>query len=324
MIPRMTPARLASSAIFAVPVFLLVLDGCASAPGAPPEPAPEPPRTRVVLLGTGTPNADPERSGPALAVVVGERAYLVDCGPGVVRRAAAAARDRGIPALEVDRIHHVFVTHLHSDHTLGLPDLVFTPWTLERSVALEVFGPPGIAEMVEHVQAAWQADVSLRRDGLEPANDTGWRALAREIEPGLVYADELVRVVAFAVPHGSWEHAFGFRFETEDRVVVVSGDTGPLDPSDPFVAQALRGADVLVHEVYSEVRFALLEPEWQRYHALFHTSTRELAALAERVRPKLLVLTHQLFWGASEDELRDEFDALYDGPFVSGRDLDVF
>jgi ribonuclease BN (tRNA processing enzyme) len=337
MIRRMTSPRSPSSAIFSA---LALLGACAAPPvghSGAVEPSPleasrsdgrtdssASPRTRVVLLGTGTPNADPERSGPALAVVVDERAYLVDCGPGVVRRAAAAARDRDIPALLVERLEHVFVTHLHSDHTLGLPDLVFTPWTLERSAPLQVFGPPGIAAMVEHVQAAWREDVTVRLDGLQPANDSGWLARAHEIEPGLAYQDELVRVFAFAVPHGSWEHALGFRFETPDRVVVVSGDTAPLDLDDPRVEESLRGADVLVHEVYSAERFASIPPEWQRYHASFHTSTRELALLAERVRPKLLVLTHQLFWGATDEELRAEFDALYDGPFASGRDLDVF
>ena len=83
-------------------------------------------QTRVVLLGTGTPNADPDRSGPALAVVVNEQAYLVDCGPGIVRRAAAAHR-AGIKALAVDKLTRVFITHLHSDHTLGFPDLILTP-----------------------------------------------------------------------------------------------------------------------------------------------------------------------------------------------------
>ena len=85
----------------------------------------------MVLLGTGTPNADPDRSGPAVAVVTGGRAYLVDCGAGVVRRAAAAAR-KGIPALAAEKLDIVFITHLHSDHTLGLIDLILTPWVLER------------------------------------------------------------------------------------------------------------------------------------------------------------------------------------------------
>ncbi len=103
--------------------------------------------TRLVLLGTGTPNADPARSGPALAVVVNGQAYLVDCGPGIVRR-AAAAHQMGIKALAVEKLTHVFITHLHSDHTLGYPDLIFTPWVLERIAPLEAFGPPGLARQL--------------------------------------------------------------------------------------------------------------------------------------------------------------------------------
>src|SRR5512142_2751869 len=106
------------------------------------------------MLGTGTPNPDPERSGPALAVVSGGRAYLVDAGPGVVRRAAAAER-RGITELRQQNLDIVFLTHLHSDHTLGLPDLLLSPWVLDRSAPLEVYGPPGTVAMVGHIEEAW-------------------------------------------------------------------------------------------------------------------------------------------------------------------------
>jgi ribonuclease BN (tRNA processing enzyme) len=102
--------------------------------------------TRIVLLGTGTPNADPDRSGPAVAVVVDDVPYVVDCGPGVVRRAAAAARN-GVTALSVERLRRLFVTHLHSDHTTGLPDFIFTPAVLDRDAPLEIYGPPGTKRM---------------------------------------------------------------------------------------------------------------------------------------------------------------------------------
>ena len=108
--------------------------------------------TQVVLLGTGNPAADPDRSGPATAIVVNGTPYLVDFGPGVVRRAAAAVRDRGISSLEPANLHVVFATHLHSDHTVGFPDLIFSPWTLGRRVPLEVYGPKGIKAMADHLQ----------------------------------------------------------------------------------------------------------------------------------------------------------------------------
>src|SRR5262252_2969216 len=140
---------------------LLALAAAASAPvrlrGDQSSPSPSG-HTQVVLLGTGTPNADPDRFGPAVAVVVDDEAYLVDAGVGVVRRAAAAARDRGIAALAASRLTRVFITHLHSDHTLGLPDLMLSPWVLERPVPLDVYGPRGLRDMTAHIEAAYKAD----------------------------------------------------------------------------------------------------------------------------------------------------------------------
>src|SRR4026207_1678372 len=124
-------------------------------------------RSQVVLLGTGTPNADPERSGPSVAIVVNDTPYLVDFGPGVVRRAAAAFR-KGVKGLAVKNLSRAFVTHLHSDHTAGYPDLILTPWVLERKEPLEVFGPKGIKPMTEHILKAYSADIDIRLNGGEP------------------------------------------------------------------------------------------------------------------------------------------------------------
>ncbi len=275
--------------------------------------------TRLVLLGTGTPNADPDRSGPALAIAVNGQAYLVDCGPGIVRRAAAAHR-AGIGALAVEKLTHVFITHLHSDHTLGYPDLIFTPWVLERHAPLEAYGPPGLAEMTNHILKAYEQDIKLRIDGSEPANTTGFKVNVHEITSGLIYQDHNVRVTAFPVRHGSWRHAFGFRFETTDRTIVVSGDTAPC----ASLVEYAKGCDVLVHEVYSQAGFERRPPEWQRYHASFHTSTVELAEIARQVQPKLLILTHQLFWGSTPEQLVGEIRRSYDGDVRCGNDLDVY
>ncbi len=275
--------------------------------------------TRLVLLGTGTPNADPARSGPALAVVVNGQAYLVDCGPGIVRR-AAAAHQMGIEALAVERLTHVFITHLHSDHTLGYPDLIFTPWVLERKAPLEAFGPRGLADMTDHILAAYHEDIAIRIEGLEPATTMGFKVNVHEITPGVVYQDNNVRVTAFLVRHGSWRYAYGFRFDTSDRSIVISGDTAPCES----LVKHAKGCDLLVHEVYSNVGFQRRRAVWKRYHASFHTSTAELAEIARQVQPKLLILTHQLFWGSTPDELVAEIRQNYDGDVQSGADLDVY
>lgn len=273
--------------------------------------------TMLIVLGTGTPNADPDRSGPALAVVVNGTAYLVDAGPGVVRRAAAAQR-AGVAALAVRRLDRVFITHLHSDHTVGLADLIFTPWVLEREVPLSVYGPPGIKAMTDHLEQAYAEDIHVRVDGAEPANETGYKVNAHEVDTGVVYRDTNVVVRAFAVPHGDWRVAYGYRFDGGGRSIVVSGDTRASDA----VVRACHGCDVLVHEVYSAEAFVRRPPEWQRYHAAAHTSTKELAALATRARPKLLVLYHQLYWGADDAGLLREIRAAgYTGAVVSAHDL---
>jgi ribonuclease BN (tRNA processing enzyme) len=277
------------------------------------------PRTQLVLLGTGTPNADPERFGPAVAVIVDDVPYLVDVGPGLVRRAAAAFA-RGIKGLDPKLLRTAFVTHLHSDHTAGFPDLVFTPAVLERDAPLEVYGPSGIRAMTDHVMKAWAEDVDVRLHDLEPAKPAGYEVRAHEVKPGLVYKDARVSVRAFAVPHGAWKRSFAYRFDTPDRAIVVSGDSGP---SEALIA-ACDGCDILVHEVYSTSGFVTRPPEWQRYHRVYHTSSAELATLAAKARPGLLVLYHQLFWGTTDEALVAEVKRGYEGKVVSGRDLDVF
>ena len=272
------------------------------------------------MLGTGTPNADPDRFGPATAVVVDDRAYIVDAGVGVVRRAAAAQR-KGIGALAPARLTRLFVTHLHSDHTLGLADVILSPWVLDRDRPLELYGPRGLREMANHIREAYSEDVRIRRSGGEPPHsDEGRRVIVHEIAPGVVYKDELVMITAFAVPHGAWPDAFGYAFRTPDRTIVISGDTGPGSHID----EQCRGCDVLVHEVYSEAGFAKREPEWQAYHSRYHTSSRQLGAIASRAHPGLLVLYHQLIWSSSEEELLNEVRSVYKGNVVSAHDLDVF
>ena len=276
------------------------------------------PETAVVMLGTGTPNADPERSGPAVAVVRGGRSYLVDAGPGVVRRAAAAAALHADSALQPRNLRTLFLTHLHSDHTVGLPDLILSAWTLERDVPLEVYGPPGTQAMVDHLLAAYAADIRNRIDGLEPANPTGYQVRVHEIAPGQVFDDGNVTVTAFAVPHGDWEIAFGYRFQSADRSIVISGDTRVSDA----VVNACDGCDLLVHEVYSAERFRTRPPAWQAYHAKAHTSTTELADVAGRAAPKQLLLYHQLFWGTTDEGLIAETRAAgYKGLIRSAADL---
>lgn len=280
-------------------------------------------RTQVVILGAGTPILDPDRSGPAVAVVVNGSAYLVDFGPGVVRRAAAAARDKKVTALTPSNLKIAFATHLHSDHTAGLADLYLSPAVEGRSGPLELYGPPGIADMARHIEAAYVKDVDVRVHGLEHGNARAYKINAHEIKPGIVYKDANVTVQAFAVAHGTWDYSYGYRFDTLDRSIVISGDTAPTQS----IASACHGCDLLLHEVYSLAWFKENPPERRKYHSHFHTSTAELAAIAKAAQPKHLVLYHQLF--RKEDDvdavLLDEMNqAGYTGQISSAHDLDIF
>ncbi len=313
---RMRNGALALVAPFAAVVHLASALAHQAAPQAVP---PATTRTQVVLLGTGTPNAEPDRSGPALAIVVDGVPYLVDFGPGVVRRAAAAFQ-KGVKGLDVKLLRTAFATHLHSDHTAGYPDLILTPAVLERDAPLDVYGPKGLRAMTANVMKAWEQDVKLRLSDIEPAKPAGYVIRAHEVEPGQVVRDAHVTVTAFAVRHGAWPQAYGYRFVTPDKTIVISGDCAPSES----VVTACDGCDILVHEVYSTTGFATRPPEWQRYHRSYHTSSAELADLATRARPTLLILTHQLRWGVSEEALVAEVRRGYAGKVVSGRDLDVY
>ncbi len=277
------------------------------------------PRTQVIVLGTGTPIPDPDRNGPAVAIVVDSVAYLFDAGTGVVRRAVAAARS-GIPALVAPRLGMLFLTHLHSDHTMGLNDVMFTPWIQGRKEPLELFGPPGTQRMVNGILEAYDEDIAERIAASGGPVPTAVRPNVREIAEGTVFTDERVSIRAFEVPHSGWKHAFGYRIQTPDRIIVISGDTR----ANPAIARECNGCDILMHEVYSDAGFATIPPIRQKYHANAHTSATQLGDIATQARPKLLVLYHQLYFSASDSTLVAEVRSRFNGRVVSARDLDRF
>src|SRR5262245_26426284 len=288
-------------------------------------------RTQVVLLGTGTPPADPDRSGPSTAIVVNDTPYLVDFGAGIVRRAKAAVADRGIAALEPTNLRVVFVTHLHSDHTVGYPDLILTPWVLGRRTPLEVYGPAGIKAMTEHILEAYRADFETRSKHFEEklysvgSFPEGHQVNAREIKPGVVYKDANVTVTAFPTKHAM--ESYGYRFDTPDRSIVISGDTNPTQAT----IDACNGCDVLIHEVLTHEWLAK-RPDFHNYAARYHTTTTQLAELAKQAKPRLLILYHaSIAWRPVVDNQRsrpevllDEMIKRYSGHVVVGRDLDVY
>ncbi len=290
-------------------------------------------KMQLVLLGTGTPNACPWASGPASAVVVGDRSYLVDFGPGVVRQAAKAYA-AGCDALRPDRLQIAFCTHLHSDHTGGYSDLIFTPWVLERPTKLQVYGPKGLQHMTDHIHAAYAVDIDFRINGFEKANADGYLVDVHEISGGIVYQDDRVTVEAIPTQHGTLE-SYAYKFTSESGSIVISGDTAPLE----LLAEKAAGCDILLHEVEYTAGVSARLPKWQKYHREVHTFSTDLAAIAQKAQPKLLVTYHRIYHMdihdntknipreiARRDEaiLRELRQAGYEGHMVHGYDLRVF
>jgi ribonuclease BN (tRNA processing enzyme) len=286
------------------------------------------PTTQIVLLGTGTPSPDPDRSGAATAIVVNGTPYLIDFGPGVVRRIAAASQ-KGVAALSAVNVRVAFLTHLHSDHTAGYPDLILTPWSVGRSQPLEVYGPAGLKHMTDHILEAYREDIAIRRRdkqalGVAEQAD-GYKVQAHEIAPGTVYKDQNVTVKAFLVNHGDVPRSFGYRIETPDRTIVISGDAAPSQS----IIDGCNGCDVLIHEAYSMLTYNAVSPLYQEYRRKHHTSSREVAEIAKKARPGLLILYHRANPGGvgrpnPEQALLEEVRQLYSAKVVIGHDLDVF
>ena len=275
-------------------------------------------QTQIVLLGTGTPYPDPHASGPATAVVVGKRVFLFDAGVNVMRQINAAG-------LSLTGPEATFITHLHSDHTLGYPDLILTSWITRRRKALEVFGPPGLRRMTNHLLAAYSEDIEIRTRGLEREVASYLRVNVHEIQPAVIYEKEGVRVTAIRVPHGSWKNAFAYRVDTPDRSILISGDTAP----SKALTAAAKDIDVLVHEVYLSTN---LKPEdrpggelWAQYMREFHTSERELGEIAAKANCKTLLLTHIIRFGGTDEQLVSGIRAGgYVGRIVVGKDLERY
>jgi ribonuclease Z len=173
--------------------------------------------------------------------------------------------------------------------------------------------------MTSHIMKAYAQDMQIRLHGLEPAFAQAYVVHAHDIKPGEIYRDDAIRVTAFPISHGTWKYAFGYRFEAKDKTIVFSGDTTSSDA----VARACSGCDILVHEVYSAAGLATRTPDWQRYHAAFHTSAIDLGKLASAAKPKKLVLYHQLPMGQTPEEVIAEIRQQFAGEIVYGKDLDV-
>ena len=275
--------------------------------------------TKLIILGSGTPNPNPERSGSAYAVVTNGQAYLVDFGPGVVRRASALSPSWGgkFQEMEIENLQYAFLTHLHSDHSAGLSDLILSPWVLGRESSLKLFGPRGLKNMARNITKAYKEDIDYRINGSQPSNSEGFKTSVTEISEGIIFEDENVSVEAFLNNHGGFKNSFGFIFRTQDKKIVFSGDTAYSEK----LIEVSSKADILVHEVYSERGFLEKTKDWQIYHKAHHTSAIDVGKIAKLSQPKKLILSHILFWGNTESSIVKEVRQNYDREVLIAEDL---
>ena len=268
---------------------------------------------RVTLLGTGAgPPVSLDRAGIATLVEAGGDRFLFDAGRGVMERLVRA----GLPMGAVNKL---FLTHLHSDHVIDIPDLMLSPWSAlsARKVPLEVWGPPGTRKMMQHLLAAFEFDIHMRRDMDEHASPEGIRVIARDMREGTVYDANGVRISAFLVDHGPVKPAFGFRLDYAGHSVALSGDT---KPSDNLVKHC-QGVDVLIHEAVDAEALRRLNPSEQLFHAILnhHTTPEQAADIFKRTSPRLAVFSHSAGTLAIVSQTRQ----LYSGRVEMGSDLMV-
>jgi ribonuclease Z len=265
----------------------------------------------VILLGTGFPRPDPNRAGPSAAIVHGDRWFVVDAGRGATLRIAGTT-------LNYANLQGVFLTHLHSDHTAGLPDLFITSWQFGRkSVPLALYGPKGTKKLADGMLMFFEEDIRLRRDIQEKHPAAGARIRTREIGEGVILNERGLKITAFVVDHKPVEHALGYKFEAEGKSIVVSGDTRPNRNLIKFA----RGADVLVLEAYLPEHFDRVDtPAVAARLKSYHVSAEEAGAIAAESGVKTLVLTH-LIPGKDEEIFRERASRKFKGRVEVGKDL---
>jgi ribonuclease Z len=278
---------------------------------------------RVTLLGTGTPIPIPGRFGPSTLIEAGDQIILIDAGRGATIRMFQL----GIP---IGRIDALLLTHFHSDHTVGIPDVWLTGWLSShfgaRKGPFNVIGPAGTEVLMQHLEKAYWRDIEIRMEDEKLARGDIAITVKEFTEDGMVYEHGDLRITAFTVDHGdAIKPAYGYRIDYQGRVAVVSGDTR----YNENVVRYAEGADLLIHEVAMARPELLTEPYIQRI-VNHHTSPQEAGSIFARTRPKLAAFTHLVMLASptvrapSVDELIAATRETYRGPLEVGEDLMSF
>jgi len=278
---------------------------------------------RVTLLGTGVPTPRPDRFGPSTLVQAGDQTLLIDAGRGATIR----LYQLGVP---IGRLDALLLTHYHSDHTVGIPDLWLTGWLqshyAQRVAPLRVIGPTGAKNLMSNLEKAYAADIKIRIADEKLPPDGVALSVEEFAADGVVYQKNGVKVTAFEVDHGDViKPAYGYRIDYGGRAAVISGDTR----YNENVVKYGAGADLLIHEVAIARPELMSEAFIQRIMA-HHTTAREAGLVFSRTRPRLAAYTHLVFLASQKippatlDDLLAETRQTYGGPLEIGEDLMSF
>ena len=271
-------------------------------------------RMDLTLLGTGCPQVDTRRFGPANLVRHGALAFLVDCGSGTTQRLLGA----GSKGAAIDA---VFLTHLHSDHIVDLYQLVVSSWHQGRDRPQRIFGPPGTRRYVDGLMALWKPELDLRIAHERRPSTAALDVQVVEYSPGEVWREGGVTVRAVEVRHQPVRFAYGFVFEADGRRLAFSGDTA----YSPELIAAARGAHVLVHECFIHREMPIVagkrSAETVAAVASYHTLSHEVGKVAREAEARCLVLNHFVPVRFDRDALLAEVSRDYAGPIVIGEDL---
>ena len=262
---------------------------------------------RVTILGSGTPRPDINRFSQSILIEAADQKLLFDSGRGATIRLSQAN-------VSIGDINTIFLTHLHSDHTLGLPDLIMTGWIYQRNKELKIFGPIGTQNLVKNIKAAFTEDIKIRTVPPENHSLQGLSSKTYEIKEGIIYENDDVSVTAFRVDHGGGvEHAFGYKITYKGKVVIISGDT---NYSENLIKYA-RNCDLLIHEIADAPQNLIQDNPKVLGLMNYHTTPKEMSRIINKVEPKHTILTHVLaLGGISEKEILRKVQASTDSKYV--------
>jgi ribonuclease Z len=292
---------------------LLFCGGLVAQP-AVAQPKMEGPDFKVTLLGTGTPHPTMKRFGPSILVQAGGKTLLFDCGRGITQRLFQVKMPFG-------KVDHVFLTHLHSDHVIGIPDLWLTGWLgapfARRKGPFRITGPEGTAAMMANLEKAFAWDIKTRHEDQRlPLENVA--VAATDMKGGVVYDEGGLKVSAVKVNHGDKiDLAYGYRVEYGGRAVMMSGDTRYTEA----LVAAAKGADLIIHSVAAISPALLKKSKVMRAILSHHSEPEDTARVFNAVKPKLAVYSHIVTYGQKDADIMTRVKAKYDGDVRMGRDL---